>query len=336
VKKVAVIGCGLQAARRIAAIRDDKSCELVAAIDRDEAKARRLVGSTGARVATDWREVVRSGDLDVVLVLTYPDSHAEISIEAMRAGCDVLCEKPLARTVDEAREMRNVARQTARILKCGFNHRHHPAVLEAQKRLSAGEIGKPIFGRGRYGIGGRLGIEKEWRSNPDIVPGGQLMEQGIHLVDLFRWFAGDVAEVTGMMSTVRWPIAPLEDNGFLLARTRHGATFSIHASTTQWTNLFELEIYGESGSLTVHGLGASYGVEKLIASNHDPSAPFSHHTIEYRGGDVSWANEWAEFMRCVRERSEPLGGGEDGVRAMEIVAAAYEASRTGRTVKLVA
>jgi len=334
VKKVAVIGCGLQANRRVAAIREDKSCELVAAVDRDETKARKIAGSSGARVETDWRAVVRPGEIDIAVVLTYPDSHADISIEAMRAGCDVLCEKPLALSVAQAKQMRDVAREAQRILKCGFNHRHHPAVAEAHKRLRDGEIGKVIFGRGRYGIGGRVGIEKEWRSDPAVVPGGQLMEQGIHLVDLFRWFAGEPVEVTGMMSTMRWPIAPLEDNGFLLARTLGGATFGIHSSTTQWTNLFELEVYGESGSLTVQGLGASYGVEKLVVSKHDPSAPFSHHTIEYRGGDVSWNNEWTEFMRSVRDRSEPLGSGEDGVRAMEIVAAAYEASRSGRTTKL--
>jgi predicted dehydrogenase len=333
-KKVAIIGAGLQATRRLGPILDDPECQLVAVVDHAEAKAKRVAGSTGARIATDWRTVVRRGEIDIAVVLTYPDSHAEVSIQAMLAGCDVFCEKPLARTIEEGRRMSEVARETQRILKCGFNHRHHPAVLDAHRRLLEGDIGKVVFGRGRYGIGGRTGIEKEWRSDPAIVGGGQLMEQGIHLIDLFRWFVGEPTEVTGMMSTTCWPIAPLEDNGFVLMRTKDGMVSSVHSSLTQWTNLFEFEVYGESGSLAVQGLGASYGVEKLIVAQHDPTGPFSHRVIEYRGGDSSWKSEWAEFMRCVRGRAEPIGSGNDGLRAMQIVDAAYRASQTGQSVRL--
>ncbi len=118
---------------------------------------------------------------------------------------------------------------------------------EAHKLFQAGRIGKPTFGRGRYGIAGREGLANEWRSDPKMSPGGQLMEQGVHLVDLFRWFVGDMAEVTGMMSTTHWPIAPLEDNGFLLMKSGGGVVCSVHASLTQWINLFELEVYGDKG-----------------------------------------------------------------------------------------
>jgi predicted dehydrogenase len=218
-------------------------------------------------------------------------------------------------------------------LKCGFNHRHHPAVLEAHARVARGDIGKPVFGRGRYGIGGRTGIEKEWRSDPKIVSGGQLMEQGIHLVDLFRWFFGEPERVTGFTSTTRWPIAPLEDNAFALMQMPGGAMCSVHSSLTQWTNLFELEVYGEKGSVAVEGLGGGYGVEKLRVSAHDPTGPFSHQTIEYRGGDASWKAEWEEMTRAIAEERAPLGSGEDGLRAMEIVAGVYEASKTGTAVR---
>jgi predicted dehydrogenase len=206
--------------------------------------------------------------------------------------------------------------------------------LEAHRKFRSGVIGKAVFGRARYGIGGRLGIEKEWRSDPAIVSGGQLMEQGIHVVDLFRWFLGDIARVTGMVSTARWPIAPLEDNGFALLETKDGIVASVHSSLTQWTNLFEFEVYGEKGSLTVRGLGASYGVEELIVSLHNPSAPFSHETIEYRGGDGSWKGEWDEFVAAIDEKRAPLGDGADGLAAMEVVSAVYSASKTGQAVLL--
>jgi predicted dehydrogenase len=333
-RKVALVGAGLQAARRSAPIAADARFEIAAVVDRDEAKARRLAAPLGAAASTDWRPVVADPAIEIVLVLTYPDTHAEISIAALEAGKDVLCEKPLTRTEAEARALVDAARRAGRTLKCGFNHRHHPAVAEAHRLFTAGDIGKPVFGRARYGIGGRPGIEKEWRSDPAIVSGGQLMEQGIHAIDLFAWFLGKIRRVTGFVSNTRWPIAPLEDNGFALLETEAGVVASVHSSLTQWTNLFELEVFGERGSLTVRGLGASYGVEELIVSHHDPAAPFSHRTVEYRGGDVSWKAEWDEFVGAVDGRREPLGSGEDGLRAMQIVNAVYAAAKTGQAVLL--
>jgi predicted dehydrogenase len=332
-KQVAIVGAGLQAKRRIGPIEGSKDYRVTLVVDRDEARAKALAPA-GAKTATDYRAAIDDPNVSIVLVLTYPDTHAEIAIAAMRAGKDVLCEKPLTRTLDEARAMVAAAKETGRVLKCGFNHRHHPAVLEAHARVARGDIGKPIFGRGRYGIGGRIGIEREWRSDPKIVSGGQLMEQGIHLVDLFRWFFGDPARVTGFTSTTRWPIAPLEDNGFALMQMPTGAICSVHSSLTQWTNLFELEVFGEKGAVTVEGLGASYGVEKLRVSLHDPTGPFAHQTVEFRGGDSSWKSEWEEMTRAVAERRAPLGSGEDGLRAMEIVLGVYEASKTGAAVRL--
>jgi predicted dehydrogenase len=331
-RKVAIIGAGLQAGRRLPPIVEDANYELALVVDRQLERAERLAKGSRADVDTDWRSAIRRADIDALLVLTYPDSHAEISIAGLEAGKDVLCEKPLCFSVEEGRAMTQAAKSAGRVLKCGFNHRHHPAVAHARRLFEQGAIGRPAFGRGRYGIAGRKGIHQEWRSDPKIAPGGQLMEQGVHLVDLFRWFLGDMTHVTGMMSTTVWPIEPLEDNGFLLMKNAAGVVASVHASLTQWINLFDFEIYGEKGSLRVEGLGASYGVEKLVFSQHDPSGPFAYQTTEYRGGDVSWKAEWAEFVRAIAERSEPIGSGTDGLRAMEIVTAAYAASRSGQTV----
>lgn len=333
-KNVAIIGAGLQAKRRVPPILEDANYQLAAVVDRKEERAVGFAKEFGGKPSTDWRPVVGDAGINVVLVLTYPDSHADIAVAAMESGKDVLCEKPLTRTAEEGRRVVDTAKKTGCILKCGFNHRHHPAVLEAYRRFRQGEIGKAVFGRGRYGIAGRQGLEKEWRSDPKIVSGGQLMEQGIHLVDLFRWFLGDFTRVTGLMSTTRWPIQPLEDNGFLVMQNREGVVASIHSSLTQWINLFELEIYGEKGSLTVHGLGSSYGVEKLIINRFDQTGPFAHETLEYRGGDSSWKTEWQEFVRAMESRQEPIGNALDGLRALELVNAAYSASKTGQTVTL--
>jgi predicted dehydrogenase len=332
-KRVAIIGAGLQARRRLPAIIQDPDYEVALIVDRKEEKAATLAKETGASISTDWRVAIDDKSIDVVLVLTYPDSHAAISIAALEAGKDVLCEKPLSQFEEDAQHMIAVANRSGRILKCGFNHRFHPAILEAHRLFTEGKIGDPIFGRGRYGIAGREGLEKEWRSDPKIVSGGQLMEQGIHVIDLFRWFLGEMGRVTGMVAANHWPLpAPLEDNGFVVMQSKSGVICSIHSSLTQWINLFEFEIYGSRGSLTVQGLGASYGLEKLVISEHDPQGPFSSRTIEYRGGDSSWKSEWLEFTRAIKTRTQPLGHGDDGLRAMQIVNAAYTASRENRTV----
>lgn len=333
-KKVAIIGAGLQAKRRVPVIVEDPDYSIKWVIDLVSEKAEILAKQTGSQFGTDWRKVIDDKEVDVVVVLTHPDSHAEISIAAMKADKDVLCEKPLSKTENEALEMVKIAKQTKRILKTGFNHRHHPAIFEAYRLFKEKTIGKALFGRGLYGIAGRKGLEKEWRSDPQIIIGGQFMDQGIHLVDLFRWFLGDVDKVTGFISTNYWPIAPLEDNGFALLHHTNGVISSIHSSLTQWINLFEFEIYGEKGSISVNGLGGTYGVEKLIVSAHDPDGPFSYKTTEFRGGDVSWKNEWEEFTMAVKTRQEPIANSIDGLKSLEIVNAVYRSSKTGRTIKL--
>lgn len=331
-KRVAVIGAGLQANRRLPAIQAHPKSEVSLIIDIVPSRAKRLAEGYGCPWGTDWTAAVKDKKIDSVVVLTYPDTHAAISRAALRAGKDVLCEKPLTRTEAQARQLVALAKSTGRILKCGFNHRHHPAIAEAYRLFQAGTIGRALFGRGRYGIGGRRGLATEWRSDPNIVSGGQLMEQGIHLVDLFRWFLGEFRTVTGMIATSHWPIAPLEDNGFALLTSRRGVIVSLHSSLTQWTNLFEFELYGARGSVTVTGLGGSYSVEQLRISRHDPDQPFSHQTIEFRGADESWTNEWQEFMAAVISRRSPLGNGTDGLKALQLVNAVYRAARTGRIV----
>ena len=171
-KKVAIIGAGLQAKRRSGPIVDDRNYELALVVDRDEKRAKSLAEPLGAQVATDWRVAIDDPSISAVLVLTYPNTHAEIAIAALEAGKDVLCEKPLTRTEAEARALIAAADKSGHTLKCGFNHRHHPAVLEAHRLFQSGLIGKPVFGRGRYGIGARTGVESEWRSDPAIVAGG--------------------------------------------------------------------------------------------------------------------------------------------------------------------
>jgi predicted dehydrogenase len=332
--RVAIIGAGLQAKRRAPVIKDWPDAELAIITAKKGEDAKPLAQKMGCEAGEGWETVVTRPDIDIVLVCTPPDIHALISIAAMQAGKHVLCEKPLTRTIPEAEEMIAVARATGLTLKCGFNHRHHPAILKAKQLFDQRSFGEPLFGRCTYGICGRPGYEKEWRADTKVVTGGQFMEQGIHAVDLFRWFLGDFQQVTGFTSTKYFDISPLEDNGFALLRTASGVIASIHSSLTQWKNLFIFEVFGMDGYFRVEGLGGGYGNEKLFTAKRDFNAPFTEEVIEYRSDDRSWFEEWKEFMGAIRENREPIGNGTDGLEALKVVNAVYQAANDGQTATM--
>jgi predicted dehydrogenase len=148
------------------------------------------------------------------------------------------------------------------ILKTVFNHRYHPAVFKAHQLVADGEIRPVYFIRCIYGHGGRPGYEKEWRASRDVCGGGEMLDQGVHVVDLFRWFLGEFEEAFGYKPTCYWPME-VEDNAFALFKTAKGQVAQMHTSWTQWKNRFTFEIFGEAGYLIVEGLGGSYGVETL-------------------------------------------------------------------------
>jgi predicted dehydrogenase len=332
--RVAIIGAGLQAKRRAPIINDWPNAELTIITAKNKAEAEPLARKMGCEAGEGWEDVVTRPDIDIVLVCTPTHIHADVSIAAMQNGKHVLCEKPLTRTISEAEKMIAVAQQTGLTLKCGFNHRHHPAIWKAKQLFDQGDLGKPMFGRCNYGICGRPGYEKEWRADTNIVSGGQFMEQGIHAIDLFRWFLGDFKNVTGFTSTKYFDISPLEDNGFALLRTDSGVIASIHSSLTQWKNLFIFEVFGSDGYIRVEGLGGGYGNEKLFIGKRDFSAPFTEEVLEYRGDDRSWLDEWKEFVAAIQEKREPLGSGTDGLEAIKLVNAIYQAAQDGQTVTM--
>jgi len=325
--RVGLIGAKLQARRRLPVLQSFPDTELVVISAAHMESARALATKIGCEATEGWESVVRRSDLDAVVVCTPPYLHAQTCIAAMESGKHVLCEKPLARTLQEAEAMVKAAKANRVKLKCGFNHRYHPGVQKARELLDQGRIGEPSFIRCRYGIGGRLGYEKEWRANPEMVGGGQLMEQGIHAVDLSRWFLGEFREVAAFTANYFWKTEPLEDNAFILLRTEDGKIASIHSSLTQWKNLFSFEIFGSDGYIVVEGLGGSYSTERLVSGRREFQKPFAEEVIEFRGEDRSWYEEWNEFVACIEEDREPSGSGYDGLVAMRLVNAAYESAQ---------
>ncbi len=319
--RVGIIGCGGIGQKRARTL--GAGSRLAGCADLDPARARALAAGK-ARVHEDWRELVRSPDVDAVVVATTHDALAGVTMAAIAEGKHVLVEKPAARSAAEILPLLEAAEEHRVKVRVGFNHRYHRALRKAKGIVDSGAIGPLMFLRARYGHGGRPGYEREWRADPRLSGGGELIDQGPHLIDLSRWFLGDFPHVTGFAHTYFWKM-PVDDNAFLLLRTDENRVASLHVSCTEWKNLFSMEIYGRDGKLEVSGLGGTYGVERLAHYRMLPEMGPPETTIwEFPMEDDSWSVEMAEFLSDIREDRRPDPGLEDALAALRIVERIYE------------
>ena len=332
---VAVVGCGLIGSRRARVIAGHADSALARVIDVREDAARALARECGAPWAADWTEVVRDPGVDVVVVSTPNDQLAPVGIAALEAGKHVLIEKPMGRNLAEALRLERAAAGSRRRLKVGFNLRYHPAIACARTLVAQGGIGTPFNARVRYGHGGRSGYEREWRGDPQRAGGGELTDQGIHVVDLLGCFLGVPERVVCVTQTAHWAVEPLEDNAFAILRYPGGAAASFHTSWTQWENLFSFELFGRDGHLAIDGLGGSYGVERLIVGKRRPEGgrPDVGETT-FPGPDESWQREWEEFASGLLRGAPYQGTPEDGVAAMRVLHSLYEAAASGQAIPI--
>jgi predicted dehydrogenase len=321
---VAIIGCGLIGTKRAQALAGQK---LVICADPLKARAESLAKRyAGVEATGDWRKAVSHPEVGVVIVATTNDALATVTLEAVRAGKHVLVEKPAARCVKELAPIIEAARGTRARVRVGFNHRYHPALRKAVGLVRDGALGELMFLRGRYGHGGRIGYDKEWRADPAMSGGGELIDQGVHMIDLARCFLGEFEHVSGFAHTYYWDM-PVDDNGFMLLRTSDQRIAFLHVSCTEWKNLFSMEIYGRNGKLQVDGLGGSYGVERLTHYRMLPEmGPPETTAWEYPMGDRSWALEFEEFVEDIRLGREPSAGLADANSALQVVEKIYRES----------
>jgi predicted dehydrogenase len=326
--RVALVGCGLIGQKRAKALAGGR---LVACADVVPERAQALARTiSGVEAEVDWKKVVSSNEIDVVVVSTPHHLLAEITSECIAAGKHVLVEKPAALCSSELEPVIRASEQTGVLVRVGFNHRYHRALRKAREIVDSGALGELLYVRGRYGHGGRVGYENEWRADPKLSGGGELIDQGIHLIDLARWFLGDFSEVQGFAPTYYWNM-PVEDNGFMLLKTERGQTAFLHASCTEWKNLFSFEIFGRRGKLEVAGLGGSYGTERLSFYQMLPEmGPPEAIIWEYPQTDNSWNIEFAEFLEDIRLKHSPSAGLLDARAALQTVETIYALSKPSR------
>jgi predicted dehydrogenase len=321
---VAIIGCGLIGRKRSEAL---AGCRLVAcadlAFDEAEILSRRF---PGCQPYQDWHGVLDRKDVEIVIVATPHQSLAEITLAAVSSRKHVLVEKPAARHVQELDPVILAAEKSGSRVRVGFNHRYHRALRRAREIFETGELGELMFVRARYGHGGRIGYNKEWRARPELSGGGELIDQGVHIIDLARWFLGDFSEAQGSAHTYFWDM-PVDDNAFLLLKTVKQQTAFLHVSCTEWKNLFSFEIYGKRGKIHIEGLGGSYGVERLAYYKMLPQmGPPETMIWEYPMADDSWSVEFSEFLQDLRLGRQPVVGLADARAVLKIVDKIYKDS----------
>ncbi len=330
--RVGVVGCGQIGRRRAQVVQASPNDQLRSVADLNLERARSMGSAFGCSTATEWRALTSDPEIDAVVIATTHDALAEIGIDAAANGKHVLVEKPMAWNADEAAALL-AAVGSGLVLKVGYNHRHHPALVRAHSLVKEGEIGQLLFIRCRYGHGGRPGYEREWRADRRRSGGGELLDQGIHGIDLGRWFLGDFAQAVGMVETYAWESEgadTVEDNAFALLRTGTGQTMSLHASWTQWKNLFSFEVFGDRGFLLVEGLGGSYGTERLtFGCRNTTGGPPVEWVESFDEPDRSWEAEWSEFAGAIETGRQPPANGEDGLAALKAVEAVYQSSVSG-------
>lgn len=322
--RIGIVGCGRMGQRRARAARGH---DIVAVADADTGRAAQLAAEFGATAVGDWRAVV-GAELDAVFVATPHDALAPIALAAIEAGKHVFVEKPGARSAAELAPVMAAAKAQRRVVKVGYDHRFHPAFVEARRLVDVGDLGQLLYVRGRYGHGGRKGYETEWRLDPARAGGGELIDQGSHLIDLARWFLGELDVAFAAMPTYFWK-APVEDNCFLALRSASGRLAWLHASWTEWRNLFSFEIVGRAGAAVVDGVGGSYGAGRLTVHRRPAEMGPPRTTIQdFPSAAESWQREFAEFESAVREDREPMGGLADAFATLTIIERIYERARS--------
>jgi len=326
--KVGIVGLGKMGRIREREIRSYPGAELVWGADADENACESL---SDINVSQDFRDLVRS-DVDAVFVCTPNYITPAVVTECLDAGKHVFCEKPPGRTIEDIHAIIEAEKRNPNLrLKFGFNHRYHAGIQEAKRLVDSGRFGDILWLRGIYGKSGGSGFEKEWRSDKQRCGGGILLDQGIHMVDLFRYFCGDFVEVKSMVTTAYWNI-DVEDNAFALLRDHEGRVALLHSSSTQWKHRFCLEVYMSEGYLSVNGILSStrsYGDEtitvarKQLGGGHATGKP-REETI-YFDTDPSWEREVAEFFDSILNGAPIVfGTSEQALKAMQLVCAIYK------------
>lgn len=342
--KFSIVGAGAMAGLRKSALDASKVASCAGVFDIDPARAARLAGDGVPYSSLD--ALIAAPDVDAVIICTPPDTHASIAISAMRAGKHVLVEKPMANSLAACQEMLDVASQTGRVLTVGFNHRYFPAVADVRRAVRDGEIGDLRYVRGFTGHTGLSEFKSDWMYAKDIMGGGTLMDNGIHLIDLVSHIMGPICDVQGRVQNRIWNLDQSEDNAFGILTGVDGVIGTLNASWSEWKGYhFFIEAYG------TRGMARAYyaPMQSMIITMSEPGGRPKKRVNRYlpliireklQGWQYSAVKtlvlELADFVDLANGQpiDGPIARAEDGLRAIEIANLVYASSASGAAVKL--
>ncbi len=332
--RIGIAGYGVVGMRRRACVDLHPDMQLVAVCDRKFDGCGQM--TDGLKYYSDYRQLLAE-DIDILIVCMTNEIAPEVTIAGLEEGLHVFCEKPPGRNVRDIEMVIEKEQLNHRLkLMYGFNHRYHESVRDALKIVNSGELGRIIHLRGVYGKSQLVTFNQpDWRTKREIAGGGVLLDQGIHMVDLMRLFAGDFEEVHSFVSNSHWG-HDVEDNAYALMRTKTGVVGMLNSSATQWRHQFNLYINLEAGSLILGGIlsgSKSYGAETLTVIYADPDNDCGDpkEQITRYNNDPSWYEEIKLFMECISKNTPVLSGSsDDALQTMKHVYRIYHADSTWR------
>jgi predicted dehydrogenase len=321
-RRAAIVGAGNIGKTHAAAYRD-AGVAVVAVCDIDRVRAEALAAELDARAFTEVENMLEEARPGVVSVCTPPAQHRVAALAVLERGIPVLCEKPLADSVEAAEAIVAAAQERRVPCMTGFCHRFHEPVLQIKERLDAGEIGRPVLFRNRFAY--RFAeVEKSWFSDPRVSGGGTLMDTSVHSIDLYRFLIGEIEQVAAQLTT-RTPGLEVEDDSVLLVNGPAGVPGIIEASWTTPVGQSVLTIYGMRGNLTVDYEAGDFGVASIHRADEESPTEIP------RTGRNRFSDEVAHFITCLETGSPVSPDALDGLRGLQIIQAACAAARDGPT-----
>jgi len=329
--KVGIVGYGYMGKIRKKIVEEHPQLKLAGIFDVDN-KLIKSDSSVKCKIFKSYKELINS-EIDLVFVCTPNAFSPEVVISSINNNKHVFCEKPPGRTLSDIKDMIKAEKNHSKVkLMFGFNHRYHPGILEAKAIIDSGKLGKILFLKGTYGKSGGKNYLMSWRNNKEISGGGILLDQGIHMLDLFRYFCGDFSDVKGFLSKMFWD-TDVEDNAFVTLKNDNGQIAILHSSATLWKHTFRVEIFLEGGYLIVSGLlskTGSYGRETLtIGRRQFEDEAFAlgnpREEVVYFDQDLSWSMEIDKFVDyIINDKKVDNSSSDDALKVMQIIDNIYQ------------
>jgi predicted dehydrogenase len=324
--KCGIIGYGKMGRIRANAVRADGRGEIIAVHD----PYGKFEDDHDFDIKRDSNEVINDPDIEAVFICTPNFLNKSLTIRALEAGKHVFCEKPPAFTARDVEEIIEIEKKTNKKLMYGFNHRHHTSLKYMKSLVVSGEYGKILWIRGRYGKSVDKNFFNSWRAKKEFAGGGILLDQGIHMLDLFLYLGGKFDQVKADVSNRYWKL-DIEDNVFaILKNTETGSVAQLHSTMTQWRHLFSLEVFLENGYMVLNGLKTSsntYGNEVLSIAKNRSTTPAATWEDEERityNTNTSWRSEIDHFFDAIlNDIGITIGNSSDALNVMKTIEMIY-------------